>query len=137
MQLVKNKLNVVTKFVKKHNKRVLIGLGIVGVAVVVWFFFLRKKTTETFNNGANFTMYGVDWCGHCQKTKPEVQKLKANPPNQCGVNIIDCEKNSELCEKKNIKGYPTCELTKSDGTNVPYSGERTEPAFRAFILKNT
>ena len=137
MQLVKNKLNMVMKLLKKQNKKVLIGLCIAAVVGVgVWVFFLRNRNQESFSNGNTFNMYGVDWCGHCQKTKPEVQKLKDSPPDNCSVNIVNCEEQEELCASKNIKGYPTCELTKSDGANVPYTGERTEPAFRAFILKH-
>lgn len=137
MQLVNAKLNTLYKMLKTHHKKLLIALVLVVAVTGVWFFFLRKKNKESFNNGNAFTMYGVEWCGHCQKTKPEILKLKESPPSNCDINIIDCEKNAELCKNEGVQGYPTCKLSKSDGSVVPYSGERTESAFRQFIKKNS
>lgn len=56
------------------------------------------------------TMYGTSWCPHCQHQKEIFGQLFSS------VNYVDCDEESELCNKKGITGYPTWLLP--DGKEV-------------------
>lgn len=49
----------------------------------------------------NITMYGTEWCTHCQNQK------KMFGQSFQYVDFVDCDKNSGLCNEKGIEGYPT------------------------------
>jgi thiol-disulfide isomerase/thioredoxin len=51
------------------------------------------------NKGA--TMYGAEWCAHCQ-----AEKARFGPSFKY-VPYVECPDNPELCIEKNITGYPT------------------------------
>lgn len=48
-----------------------------------------------------FTMYGAEWCRHCQNEK------KAFGESFKHVSYVECPKNTSLCIEKGISGYPT------------------------------
>ncbi len=47
------------------------------------------------------TMYGAEWCPNCQKQKQLFGEYFSY------INYVDCEENPEICESKNLQGYPT------------------------------
>ncbi|MDP2664391.1 MAG: protein disulfide isomerase family protein [bacterium] len=47
------------------------------------------------------TMYGADWCPHCQNEK------KAFGDSFRLVPYVECPQNPKLCLDKGIEGYPT------------------------------
>ena len=63
-------------------------------------------------NGA--TMYGTEWCGHCQN-----QKAMFGDDFQY-VNYVDCDKNKEQCIAAGVRGYPTWIIN-----NEQYPGEKS------------
>lgn len=50
------------------------------------------------------TMYGTDWCSHCQNQK------KAFGGSFELINYIDCDKQRDECILVGVKGYPTWEI---------------------------
>lgn len=51
--------------------------------------------------GKNVTMYGADWCSHCQKEKLAFgDSFKLVP-------YVECPQNIKECVAKGIEGYPT------------------------------
>ena len=53
-------------------------LGYLLVALLVMLVMCRSKHgREGFGNGTTpaFSLYHVDWCGHCKRAKPEFKKL--------------------------------------------------------------
>ena len=71
---------------------------------------LAKCLTE---KGA--TMYGAEWCGHCQNQKEMFgDDFKY-------INYVDCEENREQCSRECPKcGYPTWIIN-----NKQYPGEKS------------
>lgn len=59
------------------------------------------------------TMFGTEWCIHCQRQK----QLFGEDFNN--VNYVDCDKDSNTCKENNIRGYPTWKIN-----NKYYSGVR-------------
>ena len=92
---------------------------------------------ESFMVGSNMVndkiarLFYVDWCGHCQKVKPEFEKLQKTHHGKNGVSVemINCEnpkndKEKQLIQNENIKGYPHIVLHCNDNL-VKDSGPRT------------
>ena len=51
------------------------------------------------DNGA--TMYGTEWCGHCQNQKAMFGDSFKD------VNFVDCDQDRSACQAAGIRGYPT------------------------------
>lgn len=49
----------------------------------------------------NITMYGADWCPHCQNEKKSFGESFKYVP------YVECPKEPKLCLEKGIEGYPT------------------------------
>ena len=67
------------------------------------------------------------WCGHCKKLEPEFKKaaliLKESQSNSV-LGSLDCTENKDICNKYDIKGYPTLLYFKNGKSSI-YNGERT------------
>lgn len=50
---------------------------------------------------AGFTMYGTDWCPHCQDQK----KMFGGSFEL--IDYVNCDFNKTLCNNKGVEGYPT------------------------------
>ena len=46
---------------------------------------------------------------------------------------VDCTVDSELCNKYNVRGYPTLLYFSKSGQQVPFQGQRTEEALIEFF----
>ena len=111
------------------------------LVAVVYCIFYRKN--ETFSveepDTATITMYHVDWCGYCKKAMPEFKKLKEYHGQIINdsilhVKIVDCDEETELAEKENIKSFPTIKLNHKSKTHE-YDGDRTFKGFMDFLKK--
>ena len=92
---------------------------------------------ETMSNEPCVVLFYAPWCGHCKRFKPQWDSLMAK---NHGIKLIDvnCDKNKELAEKHNIKGFPTIKylpkgLDVSEGSE--YNGDRSEESLNEFIKK--
>jgi uncharacterized membrane protein len=64
-------------------------------------------------------MYGAIWCPHCQDQKAKFgEAAKQIPYVECAENVEKSQ--TELCRSKNIKGFPTWEIS-----GKMYEGERS------------
>ena len=120
-------------------------LLVVCVAVIVVAIccplFVNKlitgKLVEKFGeDGQNtFVFFFAPWCGHCQSTKPEWDKLKKNPPANCKLVEVNCDDEPKVAEQNDIQGFPTFKLFKN-GSVIDYDGERTSDAMTQFIQQH-
>jgi len=121
-------------------------IAIIAVAVLIFaaigLYELPKETMpfrEHFGNkSASFTMYYADWCPHCTTAKPEFDKLGATMTIGGTPVVIQAIEEQQISPgvKDKIKGFPTIQLVKSDGSVVEYSGERTTDGFQQFLKQN-
>jgi len=127
-------------------KMILLGLAVMGVLSLITLYALGMNRTllQGFQVGASantFTMYYADWCGHCQKAKPDFLefskqgKIKVGN-TECIVRMISPEANPEAVKGKNIKGYPSFLLETVDGKTVEYTGERNVDGYMSFLNSN-
>jgi thiol-disulfide isomerase/thioredoxin len=79
-----------------------------------------------------FYMFGVDWCPHCVKAKPEFEQLTKTIGDRVNVVYVNPEKNKTAASGFEIEGYPTFYLVK-DGQKIKYSGDRKQGAFESWL----
>ena len=73
-------------------------------------------------------LFFANWCGHCQRFKPEWQKLKQTPDIQFAEYDADNAAHKAKIDAAGVSGYPTIRID-----NKEYSGERTADAILKFI----
>lgn len=123
-----------------QKKVAYVAIFVVGVALLVWWS--RLNTAEGFQDSGKtyeFIMYGVDWCGHCQKAKPEFLKLgdsikTSGATVSCKIVNPDTEPSKV---RSKVDGYPTIHLYDAEGKLVKeYRGARTKEDFEKFLMEN-
>jgi thiol-disulfide isomerase/thioredoxin len=121
------------------NKRFLIILLIAGIFIAAAVYTYRKVLKPRMDNAlipnseylqdsngtgsqssesADLYYFYTEWCPHCKKARPIMNKLKEylqgnnNQVNDIKVNMIevDCETDSATAEKFGVEGYPTIKL---------------------------
>jgi thiol-disulfide isomerase/thioredoxin len=121
-------------------------IAIIAVAVLIFaaigLYELPKETMpgrEHFgNNSASYTMYYANWCPHCTTAKPEFDKLGATMTIGGTPVVIQAIEEQQISPavKDKIKGFPTIQLVKPDGSVLEFSGERTADGFQQFLKQN-
>ena len=71
--------------------------------------------------GANFVIYGANWCGWTKKLVEMLGGFDMVKPI-----YVECTEEEELCEEKGIRGYPTIFIEGEE-----YQGARTFEGFTA------
>ena len=83
----------------------------------------------------------ADWCGHCKKAAPELQKLLAASPitlkdgSKATVKILDADKDKSEIAKYKPRGFPTI-LIVDGGNTTEYPGDRTYSGVMDFLNSN-
>jgi len=73
-------------------------------------------------------MFYAPWCGHCKKIKPEFDKASSllaenDPPVQ--LVKVDCtEAGKDVCQRFEVKGYPTIKIFRDGEFSQDYNGPR-------------
>ena len=95
----------------------------------------------TSGSGGNYKliMFGVDWCPHCVKAKPEFQAL--GPTQTIAGHAVDLQvinpetEENPYKEKVKISGYPTVVLLDAAGNTTEYEGPRSTQGFQDFLAE--
>jgi len=90
----------------KNRRLVIVGVGI-AVIIAVYLLYPRQQAIGEFDlfaqclaeNGV--TMYGADWCSHCQNEK------KAFGDSFRFVPYVECPDDPQKCLANGINSYPT------------------------------
>ncbi|HXF44388.1 MAG TPA: hypothetical protein VNK70_02920 [Candidatus Paceibacterota bacterium] len=93
---------------KKYLVPTLLIITILGALVVLYYLTSERDNIpgkyDVFAAclaGKNATMYGADWCPHCQTEK------KAFGSSFRFVPYVECPDEPKICVEKGIEGYPT------------------------------
>lgn len=87
-------------------------------------------------------MYYADWCGHCKRTKPELEAAKGQYNGKVKIIMLNAEdsENASLLKQEDVQGFPTIRYYKSGMPKVgkksdyeEYNGERTKEDFLKFL----
>ena len=133
-----------------NNKKYLyIGLAI----LVIIFFLVSFKKNNNNNNSENccgntdfnklrndslpkIINFDTEWCGFSKQFKPVWNSFMNNADKEkIKCENINCDENPDICQKYNIRGYPTVKLVKND-TEIEFDGRRTVDDLNIFINKN-
>lgn len=91
-------------------KKTIIVVSVIATGVLIWFLVIAKNTPAAPSRLDEFakclaekqiTMYGADWCPHCQEEK------KRFGTSFQYVAYVECPDNPSMCIAKDIEGYPT------------------------------
>jgi hypothetical protein len=132
------------------NIRIILLVSVVVVILVYLALLLsgRGLSMDGFANlGANqnaFTLYYMNGCPHCESILPEYKAFQASGQYKSASGAVTSIKMFEQADPaaasgiqaNNVKGFPTFIFTSKDGKNMPYNGDRTVPAMKAFIDQN-
>ena len=126
----------------KNNNTVYI-LFFIAVILILCFYSNNNSTfseTISLSNSkydsadadGNVLIFYANWCGHCNKAKPEFQK--ASEKGNGKVIMIDADElgAKELKDKYSVQGFPTI-LKISNGSYVKYEGGRTSDGIISFL----
>lgn len=118
-------------------RMVMLGLA---VAIVLGLLYTFATAKEGFQSPDvdTFTMYYADWCGHCQKAKPEFKEFAKDGEvevggKRCKVRMVDADSNKDEIKAKNVQGFPTFMLETADGKQVEYKGKRSTEGYLKFL----
>lgn len=82
--------------------------------------------------------FHINNCEPCKKLEPEFEKaFKYLEKNEKPIYLahVECDKEEELCEKYQIKGYPTMAIFR-EGRPFDYNGGRNASDIIEFMLKS-
>jgi thiol-disulfide isomerase/thioredoxin len=88
-----------------------------------------------------FTMFGVEWCGFCQKTKPMFLEMAGTESKvtiggqDVLLRYVDPEKEPAAAAGYKVEGYPAFYLDHAGGRDMYDSNVRTPEAILAFVQK--
>jgi thiol-disulfide isomerase/thioredoxin len=115
-------------------------LLIVVAAIALLFLVGMSGTTkEGFASagdaGANtLTLYYADWCPHCKTVKPAFESWMSKQ-TMVTAKMYEADKDSAAVQAAGVKGFPTFQLTKEDGSVVETSA-RDPAGWEAFLKEN-
>ena len=93
---------------------------------------------ETGGNNVDLYFFYTNWCPHCKKAMPVWKNFKAEMENktvkgrQINFLEVDCEKDKQLADEFNVKGYPTIKLVK-DNQVIEYDAKPDVDTLREFL----
>lgn len=82
-------------------------------------------------------MFYAPWCGHCKRLKPEFEKsagdlIKNDPPVTLAK--VDCtEAGKEVCNRFEVRGYPTLKIFRNGELSSDYNGPREAAGITKFM----
>ena len=93
---------------------------------------------ENVKKGVWFVKFYAPWCTHCQRLAPIWEKLADQAVSQAWplkVADVDCTVSKTICEKANIKAFPTLALISEGKLKSKYRGEAGDT--KCFARKQT
>lgn len=104
--------------------------------IVLYGLYKLVTTSEGFSSssGNTFSLYYADWCPHCKTVKPAFESWMSSQ-TLVTAKMYEADKDSAAVQAAGVKGFPTFQLTKKDGTVVECSA-REPSGWEAFIKEN-
>ena len=140
--MIKNKIKQISGMFTKKNMPRLVILLILGVLYFVYEKYLKegfemesKNIDDEVKNGTKLVLFYADWCGHCQKVKPDWKKAadSINTSEDKKMIMVNCgegtDEDQKVMKKYNVDGYPTI-IKFVNGTPSLYRGDRDADSFK-------
>lgn len=127
------------------NNKIIVIIIIIIIIILMSLIVIKYKMKENFNEEQNnkndkIILYYSSHCGYSIQFLPEWKKFKKyvikNMPH-LEIQDIKCEGDKEIyCMNKNIRGYPTVMLYKSNGEEIMFNDSRSMGNLIRFVKKN-
>ncbi|GAX84619.1 hypothetical protein CEUSTIGMA_g12040.t1 [Chlamydomonas eustigma] len=93
--------------------------------------------SETSSGKVYMIAYFAPWCGHCKKLAPQWQELgeKAASQENIKISYIDCTAHRDVCQKAEVKGYPTIKIVHKNEEYKTYKGSRDVSSMYDFVVE--
>lgn len=91
---------------------------------------------DNVRRGTWFIKFYAPWCAHCQRLAPIWGKLADHAAAQdwpVKIAEVDCTSNKEVCEKVQVKAFPTLALISGDILKSRYQGEASVSHFEDWL----
>ena len=90
----------------------------------------KTDPPETFVPNANhIVLVYADWCGHCQKFKPEWKKFRKLARSVSNIRTseldVDDKTNESMIKSLGVDTFPTVIMIRPSGDRQVYSGDRS------------
>jgi thiol-disulfide isomerase/thioredoxin len=96
--------------------------------------FARTEGFSSGSSGSTFTLYYADWCPHCKEVKPAFESWMSSQ-KLVNAQMKEADRDSAAVSAAGVKGFPTFQLTKEDGSVVE-CGARDAAGWEAFLKEN-
>lgn len=92
--------------------------------------------------GPALIMFYADWCGHCKRAKPELERARDRYRGPVKIIFMDgdAKENAGLLKQEGVQGFPTIRyypggipMMGQKGEFKEYSGDRKEEAFVEYL----
>mgnify|MGYP003965593987 FL=1 len=150
-----NLINVLSKYIAPHKKKIIIALVLVIFILVSMYFmkvrFNKEGMDELGSDVANeidrekeavIYFFHVDWCPHCKTALPEWNAFKSEMNdktiNGYAVKCMDMDctdengANAKVASQYNIESYPTVKLIK-DSNEIDFDSKISSTALSGFV----
>ena len=101
---------------------------------------VNLEAFENENNSANdpsLVVFKAEWCGHCKRAMPEIQKLMDKNLDNVKIIVIDSDNQPDLVKTHGVQGFPTIRMYPQGLNNkenyTDYEGERNVEGFTTFL----
>lgn len=93
-----------------------------------------KVTNPAFKNKAGMIAFMAGWCGHCQRLKPNYDRVAALTMPEYPIGYVDAVAHPGLADAVGVQGYPTIFMVNEQGTlSGTYQGDRSTNGFINYI----
>ena len=80
---------------------------------------------KDFKDNQGIIMFKTEWCGHCQRAKPEFSNAADILGKSFPIATIDCDENKYAPRMAGVSGYPTIKFIDRNGKiSGDYEGDR-------------
>jgi len=117
------------------NDEVKVESGHASVAVNGLYDLTADNFQKHVGKGFHFVKFYAPWCGHCKRLEPTWVELaeKFTDVKDATIARIDCTVHAEVCQKFEVRGYPTLLLIKDGQKLEKYKGGRDVNSLLSFF----
>lgn len=97
---------------------------------------LTDKTfdQEVLDQDLMLVEFFAPWCGHCKALAPEYEIAATQLKDKVKIAKVDCTENQDLCQKYDVRGYPTLKVFRN-GETSEYKGARKADGIVSYMQK--
>lgn len=122
---------------KLKNKETYLMCTIILLLTIYLILYMKVQK----NKKSMFVLYYAPWCGHCQRAKPDFEKLMKKKYKNLKIRAVDCDapRNEVEVKKMSIAGFPTYyyfpDGTVSKGSSIKYNGGRSMKDMHQYLTQ--